>query len=248
MVLQKNKDLPHPMDAFLSQYGLLKQLRSLLEPQDYINLLRSQDKDGRHKADLTDIKQCLNPVNYLFRSLDPIVRWRRVYGCSFILCGSDVARLHEYLIGGLQNDDKVYDIALVIAFEDSQSYTRALTDTLNGAVEDVYDEIERAVRRKIVSLSPGTQSLHETVVRLHLSLQLFDLESLSFFAEDSTGSAWIECDPVPAIFVCSHATEPSLCLRQPLLTFPSPTTSVVFLGALDNPSFIAVKKCQECSH
>ncbi|KAH7016609.1 hypothetical protein B0J12DRAFT_733513 [Macrophomina phaseolina] len=49
------------MDTLLSQYAILERIQYLLEPQDYINLLRSRNKDYRHKADRTDIKYCLNP-------------------------------------------------------------------------------------------------------------------------------------------------------------------------------------------
>ncbi|KAH7033936.1 hypothetical protein B0J12DRAFT_703751 [Macrophomina phaseolina] len=174
------------MDTLLSQYTLLERIRNLLEPQDYINLLRSQHKYYRHKADRTDIKYCLNPVNFLFKSLDPITSWKRLYGCSFVLCGKALARLQEYLVGDTQGYNEAYDIVLVIAFEDLPSYQRALSDTLNGIVGDIHDEIRRSVREQVVSLLPDAQNSHISIVWLHLDLQVSDPDSLSFFKENES--------------------------------------------------------------
>ncbi|EKG09990.1 hypothetical protein MPH_12952 [Macrophomina phaseolina MS6] len=236
------------MDTLLSQYTLLERIRNLLEPQDYINLLRSQHKYYRHKADRTDIKYCLNPVNFLFKSLDPITGWKTLYGCSFVLCGKALARLQEYLLGDTQGYNEAYDIVLVIAFEDLPSYQRALSDTLNGIVGDIHDEIRRAVREQVASFLPDVQSSHTPIVRLHLDLQVSDLDSLSFFKENgSPKPTQTTYDSIPAIFVCGHAAELFNCLPQPLPIFSSCTTSVVLLGTLDNPTFIAVTKCHICS-
>lgn len=235
------------MDEILSQYSILERLRYFLEPQDYINLLRSRNNGYRHKADLTDIKYCLSPVNFLFKSLDPITTWNRLYGCSFILYGKGLARLHDYLVGKTRGYHGTYDIILVIAFEDLRSYQRALSDTLNGLVRDIYDEIRQSIREQIGSLLPGAQSPHKSIVRLHLDLQVSDVDILSFFRENGSPEATrIARDRTPAIFVCSHAAEPFSYLSQALPMFSSCTLSVVLLGTLDKPTFIAVRKCHIC--
>lgn len=236
------------MDAFLSQYGLLKRLRELLEPQDYINLLRSRSKECRHKADRTDVKYCLNIANFLFKNIDAVETWRRLYNCSFILYGRSVARLHDYLVGDLQEIDDFYEIVLLLVFEDLESYQQALVDTISGVIGDIHEEIRCSIREKVLLLPSDTDNTHAAVVQLQLDLQVSDVESMSFFKEDrSTTAAWTTCDSTPAIFVCSHAAEPFLCRQQLVPIFPSQTTSVLLLGTLDNPSFIAVKKCHTCS-
>lgn len=237
------------MDTFLSQYAILKRIRNLLEPQDYINLLRSRNEDYRHRADRSDIVYCLNPVNFLFQDLGPMITWKNLYGCSFVLCGKGLARLHEYLVGDIQRDKEAYDIVLVIAFEDLQSYQRALLDTLNGVVGDIHDEIRRSVREQIVSFLPHTQNRYDTVVRLYLDLQVSDSDSLSFFKENGTPETTrAMCDSTRTIFVCSHAVEPLSCLAQLQPIFPSCTATVVLLGTLSNPNFISVRKCHICSN
>lgn len=236
------------MDTFLSQYAISKRIRNFLEPQDYINLLRSRNEDYRHRADRSDIVYCLNPVNFLFQDLGPMIAWKSLYGCSFVLCGNDLARLHEYLVGNIQRDKEAYDIVLVIAFEDLQSYQRALLDTLNGVVGDIHDEIRRSVREQIVSFLPDTQNRHGTIVRLHSDLQVSDSDSLSFFKENRIPDATRTiCDSTRTVFVCSHAAEPLICLPQLQPIFPSCTATVVLLGTLSNPKFISVRKCHICS-
>lgn len=235
------------MDAFLSQYGLLKRLRELLDPQDYINLLRSRSQECRHKADRTDVKYCLNVTNFLFKNIDAMETWKRLYNCSFILCGRSVARLHDYLVGNLQEIDDFYEIVLLLVFEDLESYQQALVDTISGVIGDIYEEIRCSIREKVLLLPSDTDNTHAAVVRLQLDLQVSDVESMSFFKDDrSTITAWTTYDSTPAVFVCSHAAEPFLYHHQLVPMFPPQTTSALLLGTLENPSFITVKKCHTC--